>query len=188
MTARDFSFQHTRIIPAGAGEAAPVSPTDPIVWDLAGAEDLSVPAHPQSLILLAQGGAVAYEVGFWNATVDATASFIVADTGTLVDGAPKVVSFPAEGARIYVRSTGVTAGAVRIYCSTFAGTSEDAAAILAGLATEATLQLLYARQADGAQKSTIRGAAKGFTVAADVTSTQTDANHQALDVTSLLLE
>lgn len=55
----------------------------------------------------------------------------------------------------------------------------------AGAATEATLGNIYARQADGAQKSVLRGAAKGATVAADATTTAVDANHQAIDAVVL---
>jgi hypothetical protein len=44
-----------------------------------------------------------------------------------------------------------------------------------GLALDATLT-------GGTQKAIVRGGAKGSTTAADVTSTSTDANHQALDV------
>lgn len=48
-------------------------------------------------------------------------------------------------------------------------------------ATEDTLNLIYNRQADGTQKSIVRGGAKGATTAADITSTAISADHQAID-------
>lgn len=51
-----------------------------------------------------------------------------------------------------------------------------------GAATEATLLDILTTQTDGSAKTVVRGGAKGATVAADVTSTAIDANHQAQDV------
>lgn len=104
--ATDYSFKFKRTIPAGGAEAVPAITDNAVVWDLPDPSDHG--GEYGALVALSKGAAISYELGFWDINLD-TPTWIVIATGTLADGVPGEIPCAFPGARVYLRSTGVTA-------------------------------------------------------------------------------
>jgi len=129
-----FSFDVTRTVPAAAVEAQPVDNNDPIVQKLPGldAEDID------SLLMSAVGADMTYELGVWDTTA-AVDTWIVVDTGTLLNGVPYEVAFQyfsKEGTQIYCRATVAPAADVSLRIKEVTGSGTSAGPLPLGAATE----------------------------------------------------
>jgi hypothetical protein len=113
MTTQDFAFNYYRAVAAGGAESVPAVDDTSVVWDLPAQDSPSAKEYCGFTLLASQSMDV--EVGFWNATLPADTAWVVAATASLIAGTPLEVTFPYEGARIYVRKTSVTADVSNLY-------------------------------------------------------------------------
>jgi len=133
-----FSFNTSRVVPVGAIEAQPADNKGAIVQQF--------PAQPSgsgevvdSLLLLADGGALTVEIGVWDTTGE-TDQWIVVAAKSLADGVPLVIPFPYTGERgvqVYCRATVAPAANVTLRMKQISGGAAPIEVSLAGMATEA---------------------------------------------------
>lgn len=114
MTTQDFSFGFRRTVPVLVqAEDVPAVTDTTMVWDL---PELVSDAPYSGLHLLCTR-TMNFELGFWNASSASLAAWVVVATGTLAANISTVVPFPAPGARIYVRNTGILGASAELYCA-----------------------------------------------------------------------
>lgn len=128
MATPKFAFDLRRVSPLGAAEAAPTTVSDMLAQRLPKREG-------DSLILLATGASVDYEIGVWDETTGQGTWRVVA-TGSLTAGSPTVIAYPYAGDEswFYLRRTNVTiADATILVKVANAGSSGSSDVILAAI-------------------------------------------------------
>lgn len=104
-----FAFDLHRVLAAGAAEAAPADLDSTLVQTL--------PSNPEhlhdSLLLLAVGSTVNYELGVWDVTTGG--AWRVVASGRLLNGEASIVPFAYQGATVYLRRTSTTAAGLTLY-------------------------------------------------------------------------